>query len=153
MNQVSGAFRNIALGVGALVVIGAIIGGHGHSSSSTQQPTGAEGSTYAAAAAAPAASVPPPSDFRIAVKILAKQCFGSAGCVLTYRIDPTYVGSPLSSDQALTVVYEVTGGQDGPVINNFTVSGNSARFPQQEVVQTVSSGTVLKATPTSVSQN
>lgn len=39
MNQLTGAFRNIALGVGALIVIGVIIGGH-PSSTSTRQPTG-----------------------------------------------------------------------------------------------------------------
>jgi hypothetical protein len=33
------------------------------------------------------------SDFEIGIKILEKKCFGSAGCSVTYRIKPKYVGT------------------------------------------------------------
>ena len=36
---------------------------------------------------------PRKSDFEIGIKILEKKCFGSAGCSLTYRIKPKYVGT------------------------------------------------------------
>jgi hypothetical protein len=33
------------------------------------------------------------SDFEIGIKILEKKCFGSAGCSVTYRIKPKYIGT------------------------------------------------------------
>jgi hypothetical protein len=36
---------------------------------------------------------PRKSDFDIGIKILEKKCFGSAGCSVTYRIKPRYVGT------------------------------------------------------------
>jgi hypothetical protein len=33
------------------------------------------------------------SDSELGIKILEKKCFGSAGCSVTYRIKPTYVGT------------------------------------------------------------
>jgi hypothetical protein len=33
------------------------------------------------------------SDSELRIKILEKKCFGSAGCSVTYRIKPTYVGT------------------------------------------------------------
>jgi hypothetical protein len=36
---------------------------------------------------------PRKSDFEIGIKILEKKCFGSAGCSVTYRIKPEYVGT------------------------------------------------------------
>lgn len=33
------------------------------------------------------------SDFEIGIKILENRCFGSAGCSVTYRIKPRYVGT------------------------------------------------------------
>lgn len=40
----------------------------------------------------PAVVLPKPADFTIAVKVLEKKCFGSAGCNVTYQIDPKYTG-------------------------------------------------------------
>lgn len=146
--------RRIAIGAGGFIVLLVLIGLFSKPTPPTTTPawsTGTPAATYEAVTAP--AALPAPSDFAISVKILSKQCFGSAGCVVSYQINPSYVGSTGLTDTPLTVVYEVKGGQDGPVINNFTVTGTSARFPKQEVVQTVSSGTVLTATATSVSGN
>jgi hypothetical protein len=107
----------------------------------------------AAATPAPAPDVmPAASDFRIQVRTLRKQCFGSAGCNVIYQIDPDYTGQrPLSESRTYRVVYEVIGGEDGPAVNNFTVTGSQARFPQQEMISTQSAGTTLTAHATSVS--
>jgi hypothetical protein len=35
----------------------------------------------------------PKSNFEIGIKMLEKKCFGSAGCSVTYRIKPKYVGT------------------------------------------------------------
>jgi hypothetical protein len=83
---------------------------------------------------------------------LKKQCFGTAGCNITYHINPEYVGSTPISGRSLTVIYEVTGDESAPQINNFTVSGDgTATFPKNEFASTSSSGVTLTAKATSVS--
>ena len=102
------------------------------------------------------APVPQPTDFAISVKVLSKACFGSAGCSVTYQIDPHYwhgSTAPLSG-RAFTVIYEVSGGKGGPQINNFTINSNgTAHYQRQEFVSTSSSGTTLTARATNVSTN
>ena len=109
------------------------------------------------AAPAPVA-LPKTTDFTLAVKVLKKSCFGSAGCNITYRIDPTYNGAPFPSGVKFEVVYQVNGGQD-PQINHFTIGagdgpGNSwqASVQDEEMIQTKSSSAVLTAVVTDVSQ-
>ncbi len=98
--------------------------------------------------------LPSPADFVISIKILRKQCFGSAGCNVTYQIDPQYTGATPLKGRTLMVVYEVAGGEDSPQINNFTVRGDgSASFPKEERTGTSSSGATLKAKVTSISED
>jgi hypothetical protein len=83
--------------------------------------------------------LPAASDFIIDVKVLKKACFGSAGCNATYQIDPTYIGTSPLAKQTFTVIYDVSGGEDGPQINNFTVNGESSiSFRRQEFISTSS---------------
>lgn len=97
--------------------------------------------------------LPQVSDFTIGVKILEKQCFGSAGCNIIYRIEPAYLGDPTQLSREYTVVYEVTGGEDGPQVNNFVVDSEGFRFQKEERTGTSSSGATLKAKATSVSED
>lgn len=92
---------------------------------------------------------PEPSDFKLSIRILEKKCFGSAGCNITYRINPAYTGPSLADDQELTVTYKVTGGDD-PQINSFEMVGTEASFDSKEFISTPSSGSKLKATVTDV---
>jgi hypothetical protein len=85
------------------------------------------------------------------VKVRSKECFGSAGCNLTYRIDPSYSGAPL--DGAWSVTYEVKGGEDGPQINTFTLDGDQASFDSEESISTSSSSKKLTARVTDVSKD
>lgn len=109
--------------------------------------------------AAPAPVVlPKATDFTLAVKVLKKSCFGSAGCNLTYRIDPTYSGAPFPAGVRFEVVYQVNGGAD-PQVNRFTIGagdgpGNSwsASVQEEEFIQTKSSSAVLTAVVTDVSK-
>lgn len=89
--------------------------------------------------------VPSATDFTISVKIMEKKCFGSAGCRITYRIAPSYDRDPSLLSGEYTVLYEITGGEDGPQINNFTVDSVSFRFPRQETISTSSSKDTLTA--------
>jgi hypothetical protein len=110
----------------------------------------AEAQASALAEAKAAAAEPPaPSAFRLAVKILQKKCFGSAGCNVTYRVDPKFLGPGDPNDTEVT--YEVLGGEDGPQVNTFTIdSAGTASYPSEETVSTPSSRTVLTARVTDV---
>jgi hypothetical protein len=94
-----------------------------------------------------------PTDFAVGIKVMRKKCFGSAGCNVTYRIAPTYVGDQTLPDTGtIEVTYQVTGGEDGPQINMFTIEGGgSASFDSEEDLSTPSSNTKLKAKATDVS--
>lgn len=101
-----------------------------------------------AAAEAAAAAPPDPSEFTLAIVVLEKECFGSAGCNVKYRIDPTYTGSRPAVD--LEITYEVSGAED-PIINTFTIDElGTASFDSEETASTASSSDELTATVTAV---
>ncbi len=74
------------------------------------------------------APLPSPSDFTIGVKVLEKKCIGSAGCNVSYRIEPQYTGLRSLDGNTFIVIYEVTGGEDGPQINNFEVRSSGTIY-------------------------
>lgn len=91
---------------------------------------------------------PAPTDFAISIVVLEKSCFGSAGCNVSYRIDPSYSGTRDASN--LEVTYEVRGGED-PSINTFTIDDEgTAHFDSSEYASTASSGAELTAKVTAV---
>lgn len=93
-----------------------------------------------------------PSDFEISLKILRKKCFGSAGCNVTYRIDPTYVGiEPIPDTGTVEVTYVVKGLEDGDAINTFTIEGEKASYQSEEDGSVASSKTKLTGKVTAVS--
>lgn len=95
------------------------------------------------------APLPAASDFTLALHILKKTCFGSAGCNLTYRIDVHYNGS--TTPPPCTVTYEVLGGEDGPQINSFTITADGgANVDSEETISTKSASVVLRARATEV---
>jgi hypothetical protein len=103
----------------------------------------------------PVAEPPPPvkplaSDFMLKVITLSKQCFGSAGCNVTYRIEVGYGGLPLAEDEEYTVTYAVTGPEGGPQVNNFKLRGDQVEYQPEEFASTPSSKTVLTAKVTQV---
>jgi hypothetical protein len=99
---------------------------------------------------APAAFNPKPKDFKVGIKVLEKECFGSAGCSISYRIVPNYKGSvPIPADAVLDVTYEVSGAED-PIIGTFTVEDAKASFNEEESASTTSSAKKLTAKVTEV---
>ncbi|RZU75494.1 hypothetical protein EV384_4038 [Micromonospora kangleipakensis] len=116
----------------------------------TAAPTTAAPTTAAAPTVA-AYDTPTKKDFKLAVKILRKKCFGSAGCNLTYRIDVTYTGSGLDPSKTYEVTYEVRGGED-PMVNTFEVTGDTASVQQEEDGGTKRSGDKLTAVVTDVAE-
>lgn len=148
-------------GAAALLAVAAIGGGIGFAIGKGSTPgTPSTGNapvvaitTSAPAATANAAYIPLVSDFTITVDVLSKQCFGSAGCNLTYRVQPSYHGPALDLGQQYTVTYQINGTQDGAQVASFTMQGTSAQVQQQETAQTASSGTQLTAQVTNVLAN
>ena len=89
-----------------------------------------------------------PTDFKLDIKVLTQKCFGSAGCVLSYRVSPTYLGrTPLTGSYEYT--YSVTGGKNGPQINTLISRGNDVTI-NEESASTSSAEAVLTATVTRV---
>jgi hypothetical protein len=99
----------------------------------------------------PTGFTPHKSDFKIGIKIIEKKCFGSAGCSITYRIKPDYVGTQeLPETGTIEVSYQVTGDSSGPQQNTFTIEGGQASFDKEEFADTPSSSTKLVAKVTEV---
>ena len=94
-----------------------------------------------------------PTDFTLAVKILKQSCFGSAGCNVSYRVTPTYVGNTPTTwiTQSYDVTYTVIGDESGPQINTFMIDRGVMSSDAQNSASTRSSTTVLSARVTDVS--
>lgn len=107
--------------------------------------------------AAPAKTYPTPAaaDFSLAIKTTKKECFGSAGCNITFEINLTYAGPALEPNSSWDVTYDITGGED-PQTNTLTVNfddtGIHGQYQQDgfQFIGTKSSKAVLKAVVTSV---
>lgn len=95
------------------------------------------------------AAKPKPADFKLVVKALKKQCFGSAGCNVTFRIVVTYNGPALDPSTEYQVTYAVKGGED-PQSNTFTVTGTDYTYDEQEFIQTARASAKLTAVVTDV---
>ncbi len=92
---------------------------------------------------------PKRSDFNVGIKLLRKQCFGSAGCNITYRIAPKYVGHrPLPDNGTIEVTYKVSGAED-EIVGTFTVEAGQADY-SKELASTSSSSKKLRAKVTDV---
>jgi hypothetical protein len=63
------------------------------------------------------------SNFELTVKVKEKQCFGSAGCHVTFEIN---LGAAVEPDDAATfeLTYEVAGPEDGPLVGTMEITGN-----------------------------
>jgi len=95
------------------------------------------------------AYVPQPADFVLEVQVIEQQCFGSAGCNVTFRLGVTYTGDTIYDDEGpYTVVYNITGS-DGPFIGRFTLLSQYEFSASEEFVSTPP-GATLTATVTQV---
>lgn len=102
------------------------------------------------AAAQPPAYTPTADDFKLTIKVLEKQCFGSAGCNITFRIELAYSGRPLSPSRTYEITYRVDGTDEAEYVNTLTVTGEQYRTQDRETVSTKSSKSVLTVVVTAV---
>jgi hypothetical protein len=88
---------------------------------------------------------PHKTDFQIGIKILQKTCLGSASCSISFRIEPTYVGSQeLPSTGTVEVTYSILGAED-PIENSYLIVDGQASYDKEEVASTSSSDVELSA--------
>ncbi len=145
------------------IAIGGVAASNGDQAASVSSSTSAAPSSPAATktaathtaaptTAAPAFHTPTTKDFKLGVKILRKQCFGSAGCNINYRIDVTYLGGELDPSKTYEITYEVTGAED-PIINTLEVTGDSASVQEEESAGTKRSSDKLTAVVADISES
>lgn len=92
---------------------------------------------------------PKPSDFKLTPKITDKECFGSAGCNVSFRVDVEYSGLPPGESVTWLVIYEITGVEDAPEVGSLEMTGVQA-VGQEENVGTASSKSKITLKVTSV---
>lgn len=147
----------IAAGVGT-----AASGGKKHT---TTKPAHTTTATPAAATTTPPTIQPPiiepagpvyvtlsKTNVTVTLKILTKDCFGDAGCNVTYRPVLTQLVPAGSFDPTVTydVTYQVRGGSDGAQVDTLYVTGDKYESPSDGIAQTGSSGVNLTAVVTAV---
>lgn len=88
--------------------------------------------------------------FVLSPKITEKQCFGSAGCNVSFRVDVS-LNAPLDERATYEVTYEVTGVEDGPLVGTFEITGEQYTVAE-ESVSTARSSSKLKIRATSVTR-
>lgn len=95
---------------------------------------------------------PTADDFALAIKELERQCFGSAGCNVTFRIELTslYTGQ-LDPSKTYELTYEIEGGED-PLLNTLELTGEEYLTDSEERIGTASSDAELSAVVTDVSE-
>ena len=94
---------------------------------------------------------PKPSDFDLEVKVLKKENFGSAGSLITFRIEAGW-SKTYDPDKTYEVTYEVRGPEDGPMLNTFEVTGDEYRVEPEETASTPSASTRLTGRVTDVEE-
>ncbi|MET0234652.1 MAG: hypothetical protein ABW224_08450 [Kibdelosporangium sp.] len=88
-------------------------------------------------------------DFKVDLKVVSKQCFGSAGCNVTVEPAITYLGT-LTYELACDLTYSLSGDESGETIETAEhVQGSSYRV-QQTSLSTKSTKVVPAATMASV---
>jgi hypothetical protein len=92
---------------------------------------------------------PKPSDFKLTAKITDKECFGSAGCSVSFRVDVEYSGLPLGESVTWLIIYEINGVEDAPEVGSLEMTGTQA-LGQEEDVSTTSSKSKIALKVTSV---
>jgi hypothetical protein len=154
----------LTLGVGAAaLLLGIVIGAAGagvydtagtkpRAAATTTQPP-ATATTEEPVTTEPASSYPEPkpSDFDLEVKVLKKENFGSAGSLVTFRIEAGW-STTYDPDKTYEVTYEVRGPEDGPMVNTFEVTGDEYRVEPEETASTPSASTRLTARATDVEE-
>ncbi len=107
----------VVAGVAVAATVAVIAGGKPAASSSTYKPIYDNGANNGAAPVAPTTTGPTyadplVADFQMAPKITQKQCFGSAGCNVSFTVDLTYVGKGAKPNSTWDITFDAVGTED-----------------------------------------
>lgn len=148
-----GRFAGLALALGALTAAGAACAEPVDGTYRT--PATAERSTTSttrrpATTTTEAPYLPVPADFTLAPVITRKQCFGSAGCNVSYTIDVTYNAlKPLDPGATYAITYEVHGGES-VAIDTIELDGDGTYMDREVMAGTPTEAATLSVVVTSV---
>jgi len=157
--------RTIAIAAGALIVVGAVAGALGSTGSkkaaAPTRTTSSAPSTTAPAVVqppiieepsdtAPAYITPKKGNFTVTLKTLSKECFDTAGCIVTYRakLSQSLPTGALDPDVTYDLTYVVHGDESGPQTETMYITGDQYEQPSEGIAMTPSSGTKLTVTVT-----
>lgn len=82
-------------------------------------------------------------DFKVSLKILDKECFGSAGCLIGYRVELGYTGPTIPDEQSYEISFRITGAED-EILGTLTTHGTKYDIPDNEHLSTKSTSYNLK---------
>jgi len=102
-------------------------------------------------------SNPAAKDFELNIKTTKKECFDSAGCLITFEVELNYLSSGAEPGTSWDITYDITGAKD-PYTNTLTTTfdpdGLHGTYAHEtdEMVQTKSSSVKLAASITAVNE-
>jgi hypothetical protein len=103
-------------------------------------------------ALAPQYHTPTAKSFKLSLKTLDKECFGSAGCNISFRVRVTYLlETPLDPSKTYELSYAVKGGE-GPLEGTLEVTGDRVTGPDEEFISTSGASRKLTAVVTAVEE-
>ena len=133
---IAGIVAAVFIGIG----IGAAVGGGSDDGAQTTTP---DDVVEDAETAAPAYTPPPEpaeptypepvlTDYTITLYETEKQCFGSAGCNVTFTVDLAYAGPVLDPAKTYELRYEVDGAED-PLLSTLEITGDEYTSTESSV--------------------
>jgi len=133
-----------ALGVSGLLVFAACSSGSGSTSSTDSDSTSAATTSTDESVEEPAGYVADVDDWKVTLKTVDKQCFGSAGCNVEVKPSLKYVGSASLPDEGLlSITFRVSGDESGPVIETIEADlSDDGTYSYSTVYMSTSSGSV-----------
>jgi hypothetical protein len=73
------------------------------------------------------------------LKVTERQCFGSAGCLITVELRLSVDnGSSLPRDGTWDITYAISGDESGQIIGTFQLFGNGKYEVNEELISTAS---------------
>ncbi len=120
----------------------------GYHSSEPTTPEPGQDASRSTAEERPTRYTPKASDWDLKIKVRDKQCFGSAGCNMTVRVTPKFVGdgSTVPDEGTISLTYHLTGDESGTITGTLDVDcATTESDVGEEYISTRSSGTQPKA--------
>ncbi len=77
--------------------------------------------------------LPSLSEFEVELVIVNKECFGSAGCNVTFQPVLYYDGPDIPDDVEYRLVYEVRGGEDGTLVFYLDLEGTMYSWNDEHI--------------------